>query len=90
MIGVILATHNGADTIEQTLQALCDISQPQGGWQLIVVNNASTDETSHIIHRFSSHLPLRYVEEPNLGKLLTKLTGPEAAAPAVNSAALIK
>ncbi len=68
MIGVILATHNGADTIEQTLQALCDISQPQGGWQLIVVNNASTDETSHIIHRFSSHLPLRYVEEPNLGK----------------------
>jgi hypothetical protein len=33
---------------------------------------------------------LDQLEEPNLGKLLTKLTGPEAAAPAVNSAALIK
>ena len=68
MIDVVLPTHNGADTIERTLQALCDVADPPGGWQLIVVNNASTDETRHIIHRFSGDLPLLYVEEPNLGK----------------------
>ncbi len=68
MISVVLPTHNGADTIERTLQALCDVAEPAGGWELLVVNNASTDETVQIIHRFAADLPLVVLEEPNLGK----------------------
>ena len=75
MIGVVLPTHNGADTIERTLQGLCSVRGPPGGWHLILVDNASTDGTRHIIRRYSGNLPLLYVEEPNLGKSIALNTG---------------
>src|SRR5690606_12127703 len=45
MLSVLMATHNGADTIERTLAAMSVMEPPAGGWTLIVVNNASTDDT---------------------------------------------
>ena len=68
MISVILATHNGADTIERTLAAMSELDVPEGGWKLIVVNNASTDDTEARIRKWQNRLPLQYLVEPRLGK----------------------
>jgi glycosyltransferase involved in cell wall biosynthesis len=68
MMTVLIATHNGADTLGRTLQRLTEIEAPPGGWKLVVVNNASTDGTKDIILGHRATLPLEYLEEQRLGK----------------------
>jgi glycosyltransferase involved in cell wall biosynthesis len=43
---IITTTHNGTDTLGRTLEQLCALSPPPGGWKLLVVNKASTDRPS--------------------------------------------
>jgi glycosyltransferase involved in cell wall biosynthesis len=68
MLTVLMATHNGADTIGRTLSAFCHVVPPAGGWTLLVVNNGSTDQTEQIVHSFRDQLPIQVVEAPTLGK----------------------
>lgn len=68
MMSVLLATHNGADTIERTLTAMSRLDPPAGGWKLVVVNNASTDATGALVRKWRDRLPLEYLIEPRLGK----------------------
>jgi len=64
----LMATHNGADTLERTLHAMSELNSPAGGWRLVVVDNASTDETAEILARWRGRLPLVCICEPVLGK----------------------
>lgn len=75
MLSVLLATHNGADTIDRTLAAMSGMDVPDGGWKLIVINNASTDDTEAHILKWRDRLPLDYVVEPKLGKSNALNTG---------------
>lgn len=50
------------------LQSLIELSQPESGWKLIVVNNASTDNTLSILKKYQGMLPMVIVEEPRPGK----------------------
>lgn len=68
MLSVLIATHNGADTIEKTLQAMSELHPPPGEWKLIIVNNASTDDSEARILSWKDRLPLHYLVEPKLGK----------------------
>ncbi len=68
MLSVLLATHNGADTIDRTLAAMSEMEPPAGGWKLVVVNNASTDDTEARVLAWRDRLPLEYIVEPKLGK----------------------
>lgn len=68
MMSVLLATHNGADTIERTLKAMSQLDAPEGGWKLVIVNNASTDATGALVRKWRDRLPLEYLVEPKLGK----------------------
>ena len=68
MMSVLMATHNGADTIERTLTAMSRLNPPEGGWKLVVVNNASTDVTGALVRKWRGRLPLEYLVEPRLGK----------------------
>ncbi len=67
-LSVLMATHNGADTLERTLRAMSELIAPAGGWRLVVVDNASTDETAEILARWRERLPLACISEPVLGK----------------------
>jgi len=42
MLTVTLSTHNGAETLPTTLEAFTRLDEPEGGWKLIVVDNART------------------------------------------------
>jgi glycosyltransferase involved in cell wall biosynthesis len=75
MLSVLLATHNGADTIDRTLAAMSKLDAPEGGWKLVIVNNASTDDTESRILKWRELLPLEYVIEPKLGKSNALNTG---------------
>src|SRR5690606_35261184 len=51
-VTVIVCTHNGATNLVQTLRHLAGQQMPNDlPWQLIVVDNASTDETTLVVQR---------------------------------------
>ena len=75
MLTVVMATHNGAGILPKALDAFCKLDSPNGGWQLVIVDNGSTDRTREVIDSFKSHLPLTYVFEPVLGKSAALNTG---------------
>ncbi len=58
MISVLMATHNGADTIGRTLAAMSELEAPADGWKLVIVNNGSTDDTEAHILKWRERLPL--------------------------------
>jgi glycosyltransferase involved in cell wall biosynthesis len=75
MLTVLMATHNGSDTLPAVLAAYCELQPPPGRWKLVIVDNASTDATKQVIESFSSRLPLTYLLEPRIGKNVALNTG---------------
>lgn len=55
---VVMSTFNGAERLRETLESMLHVRAPEGGWKLIVVDNASTDNSKEIIAAYSRMLPL--------------------------------
>ena len=68
MMTIVFATYNGARTLPGVLDAYCQITVPEGGWKLIVVDNASPDRSREIITSYRDRLPLIYHYEGKPGK----------------------
>lgn len=66
MISVGICTRNRARVLGETLEGLTAL-QPGPEWEAVVCGNACTDETRAVAERYSSILPLRFVDEPALG-----------------------
>jgi glycosyltransferase involved in cell wall biosynthesis len=64
---VAVCTWNRADLLAATLDRLAHAAPPSAPWELIVVDNGSTDHTSQVLERFSARLPLRRIVETKLG-----------------------
>jgi glycosyltransferase involved in cell wall biosynthesis len=67
-LGVLIATHNGAGTLPQSLAALERVRRPEGGWSLLIADNASTDDTPSVLAAFKERLPLTVISVPRRGK----------------------
>jgi glucosyl-dolichyl phosphate glucuronosyltransferase len=65
---VAICTWNRSALLEQTLQRMTTlVTPPDLPWELLVVNNNSTDATDSVIARFASRLPIRGVVEQRPG-----------------------
>lgn len=67
---VAICTHNHANKLLDTLQAIETLDEPDSPWELLVIDNASTDGTADAIKAFllSSRLgSVRVVYESKLG-----------------------
>src|SRR5690242_303413 len=78
MVSVLLATHNGADSLPQTLESLCRVETGGLDWRIVAVDNASTDATPKILRSFGGRLPLTILEEKRRGKNYAMNCGLEA------------
>jgi glucosyl-dolichyl phosphate glucuronosyltransferase len=61
---VLLATHNGCNVLPDVLEGYAAVEAPERPWAIVVVDNASTDETSDILRSFQERLPLIVLHEP--------------------------
>jgi glycosyltransferase involved in cell wall biosynthesis len=67
-VTVAICTWNRCDLLRQTLEALTRLRVPtQLTWELLVVNNASTDATDQVIAEFAGRLPIRGTHESQAG-----------------------
>jgi glycosyltransferase involved in cell wall biosynthesis len=55
LVSIVLPTYNGSRYISQSINSCIDQTYPH--WELIIVNDASTDETPEIIERFAHQDP---------------------------------
>lgn len=72
-ISVIICTHNGAERLIPTLEALERQDVPVGlPWEILIIDNGSTDDTLSITDSFRKNFKkdiiLRILSEPVLGK----------------------
>jgi glycosyltransferase involved in cell wall biosynthesis len=68
LISLIICTRNRAEQLSRSLKSIEELIF-DGAWQLIIVNNGSTDKTESIIREFekSNSLDITYVYEPAPG-----------------------
>lgn len=70
-ISVVVACRNEAKNIESLLHCLTEINYPNESWEVIVVNDHSTDATTDVVTSWLSKLPqlkLLSLEEGKSGK----------------------
>lgn len=67
-VSVIVCTRNRANRLAETLSSLAGMCvDPEIDWELVVVDNGSTDETAAIVASFQDCLPLHCVSEEKMG-----------------------
>jgi glycosyltransferase involved in cell wall biosynthesis len=67
-LSVILSTHNQAALLEETLAHLAVQQVGALQWELIVIDNGSTDRTPDLLRASAARLPLVALQEPVRGK----------------------
>jgi len=67
IVTVAICTWNRADSLRKTLASLVAATPPQGRWEVLVVNNNSTDHTHKVLDEFAALLPLRVILELRQG-----------------------
>jgi glycosyltransferase involved in cell wall biosynthesis len=72
---VLLATRNRASTLDRVLRAYGRLRPPPGGWEVVVVDNGSTDQTRNVVEAARERIPVTYCFEPRPGKNRALNTG---------------
>lgn len=64
---VAICTWNRAHILPRVLHQLTCIRNPSAAWEVVVVNNGSSDDTERVLDQFADRLPLRRVFESRPG-----------------------
>jgi glycosyltransferase involved in cell wall biosynthesis len=68
-ITVAICTFNRAESLRRALNSLTETRVPNDlDWEIVIVNNNSTDQTDHVVDEYIGHLPVRREFEPRPGK----------------------
>lgn len=78
---VIIPTYNRSHSLARALRSLNELDFPRDQWEVVVVDNNSTDDTKQIAEaaRSSMALNLKYVREERLSLTVARHTGAAAA-----------
>jgi glycosyltransferase involved in cell wall biosynthesis len=69
LISVAICTWNRAPLLRRALQEMTQLIVPPGvEWELLIVDNNSTDATESIVAEYVRRLPVRRLFEPTPGK----------------------
>jgi glycosyltransferase involved in cell wall biosynthesis len=78
-VSVVICCYNSAARLPETLRHLAEQKIPQGmEWEIVVVDNASTDDTAAVAEHFAathSDLSVRIVPEPKPGTMYARIRG---------------
>src|SRR5271157_6588289 len=68
-VSVIIPTYNRIDALRQTLSALETVQYPSDRWEVVIVDDGSSDGTEEIVQNCirRSHVHIRYLRQANGG-----------------------
>jgi glycosyltransferase involved in cell wall biosynthesis len=80
-LSVIVCTHNRARLLADCLESLIDQSLDPGEYEIVVVNDGSTDDTAQVVQaiRADSAVQIQYIERPHSGVNATRNAGIRSA-----------
>lgn len=58
-LSILIATRSRGDSLARTLKSMSRMNAGTLTWELVVVDNGSSDHTPHVLKVWSEHLPLR-------------------------------
>jgi glycosyltransferase involved in cell wall biosynthesis len=77
---VVVPTYNRCELLVRCIQALRNQSPPVGGYEVIVVDDGSSDDTAGVCLRIATEWPLlRYVRQTNRGPAAARNRGTQEA-----------
>jgi glycosyltransferase involved in cell wall biosynthesis len=76
-VSVVIATFNKARYLDLTLASWCGQQYPS--YELIVVDDGSTDDTSEVLRKYEAELPIRVLGERHRGRAGARNRGLAAA-----------
>ena len=79
VVSVVVCTRNRAGYLRTLLESLGGQSIPDAPFEVLVVDNGSTDDTPAVVRAFADALPLRSVSEPTPGLQHARNAGWQAA-----------
>ena len=83
-VSVIVCTRNRCSALVQLLESLSRLAKSgELAWELVVVDNGSTDATSMLLDSFADRIPMRRVFEPRKGLSRARNAGLRAARGAI-------
>ena len=66
-LSVAVCTYNRSASLRLTLESIEKAMPPPQAWELLVIDNNSSDDTRQIVQSFEQRLPIRYLFEPTQG-----------------------
>ena len=75
LISAIICTHNRAGYLKKAIESLCDQTLHKEDYEILIIDNASTDDTQKTVKGFSAIKNLAYIQEPILGLSQARNTG---------------
>jgi len=80
LITVLLCTRNRADLLEKAMMSVITQDFSKSDYEILVVDNGSTDQTPETVRRLAGLGPVRYIREERVGLCIARNTGWQAAA----------
>ncbi len=78
-VSVVLCTFDRVAVLRESLEALCRQAMPLGSYELVVVDDGSTDGTSDVLAALTFPVPVRHIRRDNGGLAAARNTGIAAA-----------
>jgi hypothetical protein len=85
----MVSTLNRAPVLERCLHSLEALETPEGGFQIIAVDNGSNDRTAEVLTDWTARLPMRRLYEGGKGKNIALNQALDAVGPAIEEAELV-
>jgi glycosyltransferase involved in cell wall biosynthesis len=64
---VVIPTYNRAELLRRTLDSLCAQDLPKAAFEVLVVDDGSSDGTDQLVTRYCDRLDLKYLFQPDEG-----------------------